>query len=569
MRLHVPETEKALMRCAVRALDGADFQKHPVSVWRRPLSGLVAIAAASAMPAYALYITWDATTPLLLRQSVCAIAMMLLARLGAGQIAMAFVKSSFFGTLVNLPIRGRDALNFVRGIFLRMFWLPALVGSLIGALFLHDLTRPREILATWFLLTATVWTTASLAQTPWLTRFRIVKIWQFAAYFLIGAYFVLHWLGKAGGIPIMSAAAKESFFGSLLWIFPPVWVFPGKVMDGGLIPAVVWITLGAWNWLRWPATCFPDYDRPHDFLSAFGTIESADESDETDASDPAEGIIPPDPPPRPSSAGWVERLIAASIPADDRALAGTFMPDSKHSRATNLTIAFGVVWLLAMGFGKSHVPDKPYRDFFLLMSWAIPAVVSAVGLMPYAPSLKGAIQPCPVGNTPVPFFTTLPISLRSLLRLTFRITIVRTFIAVAITTPFFWLLARIHQLPEFGSGLLAMIPAIGVAWIFTVPAAISNRLDPHLQRRKGIFPLILATSLVQVPIGFLFVIASLAGIGLSFAWGMGATEGKYAVFLLPAALICLALGAAMSRLLFEILHFSLRQRRYDWKSKIR
>ncbi len=39
--------------------------------------------------------------------------------------------------------------------------------------------------------------------------------------------------------------------------------------------------------------------------------------------------------------------------------------------------------------------------------------------------------------------------------------------------------------------------------------------------------------------------------------------------MLPAALGCFALSAVMSWVIFEILHLSLRQRRYDWKSKIR
>lgn len=573
MKLHDPETEKSLMRIARGTLDGAEFQKHPVSIWKRPLSGLGAIAAASAMPAYVLYSTWDSSTPLLLRRSVCAIAMMLLARLGAGQIAMSFVKASFFGTLVNLPIRGRVALTFVRGIFLRMFWLPALVGALIGAVFLHYPNGPVDfpaILATWFLLTAIVWATASLAQTQWLNRLHIVKIWQWTACLLIGCFFIFNWLAKGAGDPLISASAQENLFDSLLWIFPPVWVFPGKIMDGGLIPAVAWICLGAWHWFRWPSRAFPDYDRPMDFLSAFGSIGSADETGEIGSplADNAELILP-DPPPRPPTTGWVERLIAASIPAGDLAAAGAFMPGSNYSRAANLTAAFAVIWLLAFGFGRTPSPGEPYRDFVLLIAWAVPAIVSVIGILPFADHMKIAVKTFTVGNTPVPSFTTLPVSLRSLLRISSRIAIVRTIIAVAISAPFFWLLARILQLPGIGTGLLAMITAIGTAWILAVPAVLANRLDSHLTRKKGSFPLILATSLAQVPIGFLFVTTSLAGIGLSFAWGMGSPDGEYAIFLLPAALICLAFGGAMSRLLFEILHFSIRQRRYDWKSKVR
>lgn len=205
----------------------------------------------------------------------------------------------------------------------------------------------------------------------------------------------------------------------------------------------------------------------------------------------------------------------------------------------------------------------------LLVSWAFPAIVFVLGLLPIANPLKDAILPCAVGNTPVPLFTTLPVSFRCLFRLTSRITMVRSLIAVAIATPFFWALAMIHQLPHVATYMLALIPAIGAAWILSAPAVLTNRVDPHLRRRKGIFPLILATSLAQVPIGFLWIISSIAGIGLAVFWAAGGNDGQHAVFLLPAALACLAFGGAMSRLLFEILHFSIRQRRYDWKSKIR
>jgi len=574
MKLHDPDTEKELIRIARRLAGPTGFQKPGFAFWIDLIWRALAFAPLIWLAAMAIAATYGNDSLIILSQAICAILLMALVRVGMGQVAMSFKTACFFGTLANLPITGRTALTLIRGIILRRFWLPAMLGSLPIAIYLHnpgDPGRFPEFLATLGLLAAIVWATLGIIQFPLVHRLRLVKIWHWVAYILIAYFVVMYLFGARLVTPSASREAMESLIDRIMWIFPPVWVFPGKIGNGGLIPAVSWIALGFWNWLRWPASAFPNYDRPYDILGAFGDAgKSRDEMIEPEESTPLEQtIILSDPPTRPPSNGWVERLIAASIPAADLATAGAFMPETKHTSRANQTMFFAAVWLLVLGFGKTPNPGEQYRDLVVFVTWAVPSFVFIIGLLSILNPLKDALRPCPVGNTPVPFFTTLPIPLRSLLRLTFRITIVRTVIAVAIATPFFCILAKIHQLPEVGAGIVAMIPAIGAAWIFSVPALISNRLDPHLRRRKGIFPLILATSLAQVPIGFLWIIGSIAGIGLSFTWGMGGTAGQYAFLLLPAAIACLVLGGIMSRLLFETLHLSLRQRRYDWKSKIR
>lgn len=570
MKLHDPATEKELIRIARGLAGPAGFQHPGFGFWKNPIQRALACLARLWVAAILFGLIFNAAPPAVLRHTICVLLMMFLVRLGLGQIAMAFTVTGFFGTLANLPITGRKALTHVRGIIHRRLWLPALLGPFVIAIYLHlplDPGKFTQTLGSWWLFTAIVWATLGITQVSWVRRLHIVKIWHWIAYCLIACLIVMHLFGGGLVLPSASRATMENLLDRIVWVFPPAWVLPGNLAHGGIFPASLWIAWGLWSWLRWPSTAFPNYDRPMDFAGAFGDVGTAVQAEVPPPTE--EGIILPDPPPRPPSNGWVDRLIAASIPAADLAAAGALMPAANHTRTMNLTLIFAVFWLLVMGFGKTPLPGEPYHDLFLLVSWVVPSIVFIIGLLSILNPLKDAMRACPVGNTPVPFFTTLPISLRSLLRLTFRITIVRTAIAVAIATPFFWILAKIHQLPEVSPGIVAMIPAIGAAWILSVPAALSNRLDPHLRRRKGIFPLILATSLAQVPIGFLWIVTSVAGIGLSFTWGLGATDGQYAFFLLPGAIACLVFSGAMSRLLFEILHLSLRQRRYDWKSKIR
>ena len=73
----------------------------------------------------------------------------------------------------------------------------------------------------------------------------------------------------------------------------------------------------------------------------------------------------------------------------------------------------------------------------------------------------------------------------------------------------------------------------------------------------------------ELPLYILWITASIAGVGISATLGMETSSEPYAFLLLPAALGCFALSAVMSWLIFGILHLSLRQRRNDWKSKIR
>lgn len=571
MKLHDPDTEKELIRIARNVAGTEGFLKSDFTFWAR----LWRFTLVSIAVIYVLSIIFslfaDGAVNGVLRNGLCAILMMYLVRMGLDRIAAAFQSVGFFGTLANLPIQGRTALIHIRGIIFRRFWFIPLTASFIAAIFLHyplDSEKSPDTLATWALLTAISWATLGIMQVGWVHRLRRVKIWHWAAYCVIAYVVILYFFDGRSVLPQATLTAIDQCIVGILWIFPPAWVFPEMAANGGLIPAAIWIAWGAWSWMRWPERMFPGYDRPHDFIGAFGGIGTAREQEELAPESTYENdSLLLEAPPRPSVNGWVDRIINASISAEDQVVAGSLMTAKNPTRATNMTMIFAVVWLLVIGFGKNLIQEMPVRDLILTFSWLIPAIILAFGLLPLGNPLKSAVATCPVGNTPVPFFTMLPVTLRSLLRITLRIFVVRSVIAVAIATPFFWILAKILGFADEGVVIIAMIPAIGIAWILSVPAILANQLSPHLRRRKGIFPLMLATSLVQVPIYVLWIMAGIAGVGVSATWGSESSTGRYSFLLLPAAIGCFALSAAMSWVIFEILHLSLRERRYDWMSK--
>lgn len=575
MSLHDPNVERHLLRIAKGVAGEAGFTKPEFPLWKRVLRIPFLYLSFILLLTVFLGPAMDRDVAPLIRNSLIVLLMMALIRLGLSHIAVSFQRSGFFGTLANLPVSGREALNHLRILIIRRFWFPALAGTLVGSALIHDARDAEtwpDILVTWSLLHAIVWAVLIITQSSWIVRLRIVSIWHWIAYFVIGSFFLLYLFGIGLFLPPADLVKVETLIDRVIWVFPTSWVFPERIYNGGVIPTVLLLALGAWSWLRWPYTAFPNFDRPQDFVGAFGNV-GVDEKgciDEPqygghDEAEPA--ITDPGPPLALPLGGWVNHLIRMSIPKSDIHAAGAFSPQNKNtSTVTNMALLFFPLWLLGVEFGKKLIPDSEFGDLFHLGIWAFPAVLFLVLLMPLRNPIPAAFLPYPVGSTPVPFFTILPIPTRALNRITFAITAVRTCIAVAIATPFFWILARMYELPEVASGLLAAFPALGVAWIFSVPAKISSRLDPHLRRKRGILPIVVATSLAVVPIGLIWMIGGIAGIGASYAWASG-MDMDYGFLLLPIAVGCLTFSAVMSRIIFEVVHLSLRQQRYDWKSK--
>lgn len=267
--------------------------------------------------------------------------------------------------------------------------------------------------------------------------------------------------------------------------------------------------------------------------------------------------------------GWVNKLVLRSIPPEHKFIAGALLDHGKNwSKSATLILAFAPVWLLVSWILSDCSLSNDTEALIQTVEWGVPAVILLLGTFPMGNSMRRAVELYPVGSGPVPFFSTLPVSIRSLLKISERVTLVRCIIFGAIATPFFSALAAINKLPEAATGIFLAIPMLSIVWYFSRPVLIWNRVQSSLKRRKGIFFLHYATTSVEIALVVLWLLAGLAGVALAFIFGVEASTGfqnqSYPVLLGVGSIVAAALSAAFARVMLEIMINEIRHRRYDW-----
>lgn len=262
--------------------------------------------------------------------------------------------------------------------------------------------------------------------------------------------------------------------------------------------------------------------------------------------------------------GWVNALIMRNLTPSDRIVAGVVVDSGKGwTKFVNISLILGPAWLYVCWAGKDYFPTGEKGDFIALMEWVVPVIFVALTIFPHSNSIQRAMNPYPLGTGHVPFFSTLPVSIRCLLRISQRITAVRCVIFAVITTPFFWALATMSNQPEMAAGLLAGIPAFAIVWCFARPIFIWHRIQAAIKRRRGIFLLHCATGSFQVALFLLWAIAGFSGVTAAYVW---ASERSF-LLLVPVAVGGIVLSAIFSRILLEVAINEIRHLRYDWVAK--
>lgn len=569
MILHDRETEQELLEIAGRVAGAKGLERPDGKTWSRRAS----ISLHYGIWLFATCMLTLSDLPTTAEHALCALVMMLLIRDGRNHLGATANDCGLFGVLVNLPITVKRALTHIRARFVLRFWLPSVLFPVPLALELH---RPSaawpEIAASAFLLTTICWATIILADSDRMARLKGALVWHIAAIALIAHLIFLHYLG--GGLAEESPAysSSEGVIDHMLWIFPPAWVFPGKAEAGGNILAGLWIAAGFWSWFRWPVTAMPAYDKPHDFIGAFGSFgyddsETAAENFPGENEDTEDDVVSDAPAAMPSD-GWLDRLILRAIRADDRTVAGAMAdPEQTWTRRANAALVFAPLWLLGIWLFGRWTPDFPQGDFLLIAIWGLPLALFIVTLFPYSNPMAFAFSPYPLGAFHVPFHSMAPVATRGLLRIAQRIRLVRCCLFGLVPTPFFHGMAVLQGYPQFAGGLALMIPAAMVFWILSTPIMVSSKIRSSLRRKSGILPLHFANSVVILSLSVLWLVTGIGGVASAFFFASeGSEEGR--VFLLPAAIGGLLLSAVFSRVVFEIVHNEIRHRRYDWISKM-
>ena len=565
MKLHDANGEKELLRIS-RA--SSKLAKPDVRFWTGLHVNILLFLLPQFVAFLFLYALEDDPNLPGRRQLVCAIFMMALVRLGMMFMASVSQKSCLFTTFINLPVRGATAFQFVRDRFFRKFSFFALSSCFVISMGLHDsFLHPldtRTLIDTALLLSS-FFATMIICDFRLLARIPFMKVW-FAAGAVAGL-FVLY--GNEIKDPAIQSSVAD-FLDGLIWIFPPAWIFPGKIETVGWLLAAVWIPLGLWSWLRWPAKAWPGYDSTGDFIWSHADTESeAFHGNEIVSVEPSTAIEI-EPPLRLADKGWVDRLIKAALHKDDMEIAGAIVTPSKnYTKRVNLALIFAPVWLLAVWIGSGFYTSNDHDGFVVLFLFGIPAVYFFCYMFPRSDGILKAPEPYPIGNDMVPFFTLLPISIRSLLRISQRITIARGLLFLLIASPFFWALANIcHDFsgwedPHSPEILTTTIIVTTTAWMLARPLFIYNRVQTSIKRKRGIFIWHCAISSLIVILGILWFLASLAAIIASASWW----NDKDNLFLIPIAIAALVASAVFARLTLEVALNEIRHRRYDWSIK--
>ena len=569
MRLHDPRTEKEIIRIASGVAGKRGLERPDTRWWTNLASKITAFLAPPAIALFIFRILDNDPPPEAVRYLLCALMGMLLIRAGMTTLSLTAQKCGIYTLLVNLPVPGKIAYGYVRSRFLRKFCWVALIYSFVLSLATHRFEDPEATIQTTLLLFGITLGTVAFIYSKWCTRSKLVKIWHVTGSISIAWLFCLHFFGEG------SLANTQVWIDHMLWIFPPAWVLPEKINSGGLILALTWIAYGLWSWIYWPSPLSAGYDKSDDFPSAYGFTGHAEEASEADDTPSVPvGALCFDPPLSPAGKGWVNQLIMQSIASEDRLVAGALLDSGKNwSTAANLSLILASLWLLMCWILKDHLPTGDEGEIIKLLEWVIPSICMILAIFPYSNSIQRATNPYSLGSGYVPFFSTLPVSIRALLRISQRVNLVRCVIFAVIATPFFWALAIIGGLQEIAAGLAVAIPAFTVLGYFSRPVFIWNRIQSSIKRRRGIFLLHFATASVEIALFILWLLSGFAGVSVAYQFGLeigkGGNNGSYTLQLVAGTLVGIALSAVFSRIMLEIVINEVRHRRYDWVSRFK
>lgn len=593
MIIHDRKTEKELIRIAAEISDPESLDKPDIRWWTglwNKWSALVAIFVG--VSAFLWFFSKD-EMPSAVNVAVCGIIMMFIIKLGASALDSAIKHMGFFTTMVNLPIAGRTALTYIRSRFVLNIWMPVTAFTIVIAAATNAFPPPSEgyrVLSTTILLLWIVSSTVTLAGTPLFNRLRLSFVWHIVAIAILIQFLYMHYVRD----DIFGATSVEmAIISHATWIFPPTWVFPGRLETGGAILAAIWGTLGLWKWITWPAAAFPPYDFPDDFFGAFGSfgydeeswllpednedITESESGESTKAEDlvgthsklskddlkidfePALGI---------SESGWLSRLFLTAIRKDHRTIAGICLdPDANWTPHTNLAMILAPLWLLITWLVKDLIPNSTNAEMIHAGLWILPVGGFILLLLPFTNAVPRGLGSWDLGGIIVPLFSGLPVSTMSLKHVSLRITLARALVMALIGAPFYWLMAHIYGMHDVAFGMLALIPAISLFFACSRPIFLWNRLRRKVRaRRSSLLPMLLV-SLSHLFLITVWFLTGIAGITCSFFWASGIGDPVFRDISLPIALIGLFLSFACARAVFGVFALTLRKRLLDWSVK--
>lgn len=493
---------------------------------------------------------------------------------GAVTITALFVNLSLFGllksshtvgVLYHLPVSGRDIIGWARGEILRqsLARLPRMLVIAFAWLDFPAITIAwTQVLPLGVLLWLMMLACAMLNEVTLAGNVRISFIWRVALLIWITMLLYAWWMEKkvsnGPSLPSWIPAVCEP----TSWLLPAKWAAHSASHGLSAVLTLFSLGLGALLWWRFPSEHAAVFDQP---APAF-TQPVSDEVDEEvdDEAEVWQGVsaAPDEMVSAPGGAaekigrvvehetamaapGWIEKLAYATLRGRDRMLAPILIGHAPGWSARWWLACRIVVPLLFLGFmlvefGTRWLPVEALEPWL----WIAPlALVLGLGC-PLSNSISVATESRRLGQHAMPCFAGLPISVRDLLRVSFRVTAARTLASLTLVLPVVTVQCLIVRQPERVPMLLMIAVSLAACWIMARPAFIYYRLQELSRPVKGAAFGHRCWYLVLVPL--------VLGLMISFAMSV-------AVPVLPA----LAVGL-FARFIYAFHHWRARSRKLDW-----
>lgn len=590
MKLHDPATERELLRIATRARNGKPAEPSDPRKGGEKIGQLLSLLVVLYLTAAVLGALDERLRTEHWRYLICSVLLLWVAQVGLGQLIGGVDR--YRAVLVNLPISGEHVLRWARSRFFIQKWFLILCFSVLCSLSLSNFSwaSPWQLATTTLLLFATTVVTVILLDDSWLGRLRIVKIWTIVSLLLIGWMTVLFFthrrIFRIGGTPEWMADGIQN----ITWLFPPSWSLPGRLEQGGVYLAALWIGIGAMRWLAWPKLSAPHFDAPQDFVETFGDFAYQEDDDgEFGGRDPKPAAgeidhlavaVDAEPKavktnrhiriPKPlamAAGGWVDRLIRRVVGESNAALAGALAdPSHTSTRKTNRVIVWSPVWLAVTWTITEFYPESDSKELIIFSTWILSPALLILGLLPFSNAIPRATAAWNLGSQSMPFFTAGPVGTRDLLRLSMRITLARCIVMALIATPLCWLLLVILAPEDTPWVACWLVPAFCFFWATSRPLLVWYRLQAATRRRRGaLLSHALGVSL-SIALAIVWLVSGAGGVLSGLGYFLGGASGSDR-WLLPALAVGgLFLSGLTARAVFEIHRWQLSRRHFDWVS---
>lgn len=504
-------------------------------------------------------------------------------------------QAGYYDILVNLPISGKSSLEWIRTLFFQKSILPLFLISVLTGWFLEGFSTnsPASIITTSALLFLVAIATIALLDVPLICRLRIPLIWTSMLYVGAAALFFLFITKNSSYGLNASEDNTRKTLEVVTWFFPASWVMPGRISSGGWIIAGAFLSYGIWRWHRMPAEFGHYYSFPGDYFTAFGHFGIGEEWEndvrETSETELLEKEIEPEAEEEPRAAnfigtleflqraegevtlgkGWIERLLEKFLNPRERLITHALHYEPPgYSALAKIAVIFAPIVMIISWFIVRVFPAPEVGSFlFVVGSMAFPIFLSAL-LFPYSNGIGNATGLAAVGSLFAPTFASYPISVRELLRVSQKITLVRGLIFIIIASPLCYLHFTLLGINWAAHACLLAAPFLVLLILATRPVLLFYRLHKAARHRKRFRMKHLVFNTFTILLApFLLAGLIVTGVGIySLATvDSGKDDGRWMLLFTFCGILTCAL---VSKVVFESYHWLLRRRNYDWLKEV-